>query len=62
MTHLTIESDGDEWTTTLADFLSDNDGHLSADDERALRGIQPGQTVTLGGGACPTMTVRRADA
>lgn len=53
-TRLLCEDRADRWETTLVDFLVYN-AEYAGEIADALRA--PGDSVSLGGGACPTVTV-----
>lgn len=53
----TLEIDGEDYCS-LADFLEANDG-LSPYEIAALRGLEVGESTTIGGGAFAEATIRR---
>lgn len=59
--HLRITSDGESHTTTAAAFLADNVETFTARDTQRIEWLQPGETLTLGGGACPEVVVEAID-
>jgi len=46
-----------EWGSSIESFLSVNEDDPETCD--AVRALEPGDEVVLGGGACPQITVRR---
>ncbi len=54
----TYTLDGDPLGETLESFLKLND-NLDPADVSALRGLKPGESCTIGGGAAAEFTVKR---
>ena len=54
---LLVERDDERWYTTLSEFLADNEEDLYVVGE--VLALAPGESVSLGGGACPVTTVTR---
>lgn len=55
--HLRITDEGGTWWTTLESFVAAN--HEDAETVAALRALDPGASVVIGGGAVPEVTVYR---
>jgi len=61
-TRYTLEVEGVEGAVVVDDleaFLTDNAEGFSEEEVDAIRALQPGREMTIGGGAAPLFTLRR---
>jgi hypothetical protein len=54
-----VLDDEDPVTTTLGEFLKDNEDGLDASEVRAIKKLRPGESYSGGGGASPEWKVTR---
>lgn len=59
--HDPSEPDGEVVQCTLAEFLAANEEGIGDDERECVKALQPGEQLTLGGGAAPLVIVTRVD-